>query len=77
MIKKMINKIKGGFGMKDWSLKKKIMVGVAGIAAILGVFAYGKMNKEVQTEDEDFDNEDFDEESAAENVGFESEETAE
>lgn len=78
MIRKLINKIKGGFGMKDWSLKKKIMVGVAGIAAsILGVFAYGKMNKEVQTEDEDFDNEDFDEESAAENVGFESEETAE
>lgn len=73
MIKKMINKIKGGFGMKDWSLKKKIMVGVAGIAAsILGVFAYGKMNKEVQTEDSYFEDEDFDEEPA-ENVEFESE----
>lgn len=76
MIRKLINKIRGGFKMKNWSLKKKIMVGVGAIgASILGIFAYGKMNQEVQTEDEDFD-EDFDEEPA-ENVGFESDETAE
>ncbi len=72
----MINKIRGGFGMREWSLKKKITIGIAAIgASVLGIFAYGKMNQEVQFED-DFDEDDFDEEPA-ENVGFESDETAE
>ena len=77
MIRKLINKIRGGFKMKNWSLKKKIMVGVGAIgASILGIFAYGKMNQEVQLEDDFDEDEDFDEEPA-ENVGFESDETAE
>lgn len=78
MIRKLIQKIRGGLNMKNWSLKKKLAIGVAAIgASILGIFAYGKMNQETQLEDDFDEDEDFDEESAAENVGFESEETAE
>jgi hypothetical protein len=74
MIKNLINKIKGGLNMKNWSLKKKLTVGIAAIGTtLLGIFAYGKYNKELGAEEGYFEDEDFDEETEVNVEGFESE----
>ena len=78
MIKNLINRIRGGLNMKNWSLKKKLTVGIAAIGtALLGVFAYGKYNQELETEENFDEDEDFDEEESDTNVEFESDESAE
>ena len=63
------SKIKGGLKMKNWSLKKKLLVG-AGVlvTGALGVLAYGKSKQENTVEyngndeNEDYEDEDYEDE---------------
>ncbi len=64
--------------MKEkWSLKKKLLVGVGALGGlVLGVFAYGKNNKGLHDDDDEFEDEVYDYETD-ETEGLEEEEEIE